>query len=42
MGETDDTQDERDMDAVDEGEQTGIAAQLVAERQEGAQTFFSL
>lgn len=30
------------MDAIDEGEQAGIASQIVAELEEGAQTFFGL
>ena len=42
MGETDDPQDEGDVDAVDEGEQVGIAAQFFAELAKGAQTFLGL
>lgn len=40
--EADEYENERDMDAVDEGEQTGVAAQVVVELEKGAQTFFGL
>ena len=42
MPETDKGEDEGDVDAGDEGEQAGVATQVVAELMEGAQTFLSL
>ena len=42
VGEADDPQDRRNVDAVDECEHTGIASQFIAELTEGAQAFFSL
>ena len=42
MPETDDAEHEGRVDAGDEGEQAGVAAQIVAELMEGAQSFLGL
>lgn len=42
VGESDEAQDQRDVNALDEGEQTGIASQFITELMEGAQAFFGL
>ena len=42
MGETDEAQYQRNMDAFDEGNKTGIASQFIAELMEGAQALFGL
>lgn len=42
VGETDEAQNQRNMDAFDEGDKTGIASQFIAELMEGAQAFLGL
>lgn len=42
MGESDEAQDQRNMDAFDKCNQTGVASQFVAEPTESAQAFFGL
>ena len=42
VGETNEAQNQWDVDALDEGEQTGVASQLITKLTEGAQAFLSL